>query len=172
MKNGGLLSIFLLLFIFISCDKSEEEFSKEVNVVQYVDLLIRGKYSAVELPSFTEADIPQLLEYRNSRQKISNFPTNWISSYWTEESTLGIYVLWTIESIRAVAVDSELLTGRFPSQNPVVGTRSTPFEMVPDEESLDVVAEAYMDWWQKNRDIDFEQFKTIDPLLETGLKWH
>jgi hypothetical protein len=35
-----------------------------------------------------------------------------------------------------------------------------------------VVAEAYMDWWQKNRDIDFEQFKTIDPLLETGLKWH
>jgi hypothetical protein len=135
MKNGGLLSIFLLLFIFISCDKSEEEFSKEVNVVQYVDLLI-------------------------------------ISSYWTEESTLGMYVLWTVESIRAVAVNSELLTGRFPSQNPVVETRLMPFEMVPDEEALEVVAEAYMDWWQRNRDTDFEQIKNIDPLLETRLKWH
>ena len=172
MKNQGVLSCFLLLLFFIACDKSEEEFTIDLTVEKYVDLLIKGKYNAMELPHFTKADIPQLLEYRNSRQKISNFPTNWISSYQTNESTLGMYVLWTVESIRAVAVESELLIGRFPSQNPIVETSLQPFEMVPDEESLDVVATAYLNWWLNNKNTDFEQFKAIDPLLETGLKWH
>jgi hypothetical protein len=83
-----------------------------------------------------------------------------------------MYVLWTVESIRAVAIDSEFLIGRFPSQNPVVQMRASPFEYVPEDESLEIVAEAYMEWWQKNKDRAFDEFKEVDPMLSTDLRWH
>ncbi|EPR68240.1 DUF4943 family protein [Cyclobacterium qasimii] len=172
MKNlKWILSIFSLL-ILSACDKSDEELSQVTEVSQYVDLLIKEKYTALELPSFTAAEIPDLLDYRNSNQKITVFPRNWISSYATNECTLGMYVLWTIESIRAVANNSDLLIGRFPSQNPIVQKREAEFELVYDEESQKKVADAYMKWWQKNQDKQFQDFKDIDPLLDTGLRWH
>lgn len=172
MKNLRFILTIFLFSVLIACDKSEEELAQEMDVAQYVDLLIKGKYTALELPSFTAAEIPELLEYRNSNQKISIFPRNWISSSITNECTLGMYVLWTIESIRAVAINSDYLIGRFPSQNPVVQKRATPFEYVPDDESLEIVAEAYMEWWHKYQDLEFDDFKAIDPLLETDLRWH
>ena len=172
MKDMRFTLVIFALLAFVSCDKREEEMSENVTVNQYVDLLVKGEYSSTELPSFTASDIPELLEYRDSRQKISNFPINWISSSLTEESTLGMYVLWTVESIRAVAIDSEFLIGRFPSQNPVVQMRVSPFEYVPEDESLEIVAEAYMEWWQKNKDRAFDEFKEVDPMLSTDLRWH
>ena len=101
MKNLRFILTIFSLLILSTCNESDEELSQNVNVEQYIDLLIKGKYTGMELPSFTAADIPKLLEYRSSPQKISNFPQNWISSSITNECTLGMYVLWTIESIRA-----------------------------------------------------------------------
>ena len=67
---------------------------------------------------------------------------------------------------------SDLLIGRFPSQNPIVQKREAEFVLVYDEESQKRVADAYMEWWQKNQDKQFQAFKDIDPLLNTGLRWH
>jgi len=53
-----------------------------------------------------------------------------------------------------------------------VQKREAEFEPVYDEESLSKVADAYMEWWQKYQDPEFNDFKDIDPLLDTDFRWH
>ena len=126
----------------------------------------------MELPNFTSKDIPVLLTYRNDSKLIKDFPINMISSYWLAECTLGMYVLWTIESIRARAIDSEYLIGTFPSQNPIVENKDD-FEWVEQSEDVRaIVAESYFSWWAINKDNNFDEFKYIDPLKDTELRWH
>lgn len=156
----------------MACNNIEEAPLQNVDVENYIALLVKGEFTAIDLPDFTEADIPKLLNYRNKTEKITIFPRNMISSYMNKECSLGMYVLWTIESIRAVAIDSEYLIGRFPSQNPVVKERSGGIDLVPEEDAHPIVAQAYLDWWQNNQDQSFEAFKETDPLLDTGLIWH
>ena len=157
---------------FMACNNNEEEPLQNVDVENYIALLVKGEYTAIDLPDFTEADIPKLLTYRNKTEKITNFPRNMISSYLNKECSLGMYALWTIESIRAVAIDSEYLIGKFPSQNPLVKERSGDFNLVPEEDAHPIVAQAYLEWWQNNQGRSFEEFKEVDPLLDTGLSWH
>ncbi len=88
------------------------------------------------------------------------------------ECSLGMYVLWTIESIRAVAIDSEYLIGRFPSQNPIVQQREEPFDLVSGNEIQEMVSKAYYDWWEDNKDKNFDDFKNIDPLSDLEYRWH
>lgn len=78
-----------------------------LSVEKYVELLETGKYDTIGLPSFTYKDIPGLLKYRNNKQIIIDFPVNPFSSFAGYECKLGVYVLWTIESIRAVAINKE-----------------------------------------------------------------
>jgi hypothetical protein len=84
-----------------------------------------------------------------------------------------MYVLWTIESIRAVAIESEYLTQRFPSLNPVLAHRNSPIlDVVSDSASHTIAADAYFNWWEDNKKKDFGEFKYIDPLENTAYKWH
>lgn len=143
-----------------------------MNVDSYVELLKKGKYDNMELPDFSSKDIPALLAYRNETQLITDFPTNWISSSWTPECSLGMYVLWTIESIRARAIESEFLIGTFPSQNPVVEKKENLGGIQQNDEVRATVAESYFDWWESNKSKDFDKFKAIDPLSNTEYRWH
>jgi len=84
-----------------------------------------------------------------------------------------MYVLWTIESIRAVAIQSDRLIMRFPSQNSILALRnSTEMKLVDDNLSLEIAAKAYCDWWENNKQKDFNDFKNVDPLAGTIYKWH
>ena len=157
---------------FLGCNKDEPAVVNTLDVDSYVELLIEGKYDASELPAFTSADITALLEYRNETQIITDFPTNMISSLALPESSLRMYVLWTIESIRAVAIDSEFLIGRFPSQNPIVQQRNEPFEIVNGNEVQEIISQSYYDWWENNKNMEFNAFKEIDPLSNTDYRWH
>ena len=171
MKTVKLIIVLVSLIISISCHKDNDEEIKNVNVDQYIELLKSGKYDSVDLPAFTYLDIPALLSYRNETQKITNFPRNGISSYYQRDCTLGLYVLWTIESIRAVAINSEYLIMRFPSQNPILAKRnSNVLELVYSNISHEVAADAYYAWW--NSESNFDNIKRIDPLSETEYKWH
>ena len=81
-------------------------------------------------------------------------------------------MLWTVESIRARAIDSEYLIGTFPSQNPIVENKNN-FEWVEQSEDVRAtVAESYFSWWEINKSKNFDEFKYIDPLNETELRWH
>jgi len=82
-------------------------------------------------------------------------------------------VLWTIESIRAVSINSGYLIMRFPSQNPILALRaSAELKLVDDDTSHQIASRAYYDWWENNKHKNFNDFKNIDPLNGTIYKWH
>jgi hypothetical protein len=151
----------------IGCEKQEDN----PDVETYINQLKTNSYEAFELPAFKPSDIPALLNYRNETMVISDFPHNGISSLWAPECKLGMYVLWTIESIRAVEIKSEYLIGRFPSQNPILALRSsTELKLVSDDKSQNEAAKAYYDWYHSVH--LFKDKMKIDPLKDTDYRWH
>ena len=175
MKTLNYLIILVSLTILISCNKNDtDEYpNPNPNVEKYIELLKSNQYDSLNLPAFTYIDITALLKYRNETQTITNFPHNGISSLYAPECTLGMYVLWTIESIRAVAINSNYLIMRFPSQNPILSLRiSDELILVYTNESHQIAAKAYYDWWENNKHKSFNEFKNIDPLKSTDYRWH
>jgi hypothetical protein len=163
------LKLFLLtsLSALIGCEKQGD--NPEVEI--YINQLKTNSYKAYELPAFKPADIPALLKYRNSTMTITNFPHNGISSLWAPDCKLGMYVLWTIESIRAVEINSKYLIGRFPSQNPILAFRaSRELDLVYDNKSQEEAAKAYYEWWYSSYILVDKM--NIDPLENTDYRWH
>lgn len=167
MKTSVVSLLLISLVSLYGCNKMEEN----PDVEAYINQLKSNSYTSAELPAFQPSDISALLKYRNETMVITNFPHNGISSLWAPECKLGMYVLWTIESIRAVETESEFLIGRFPSQNPILALRSsTELKLVYDEKSQTEAAKAYYDWWQSVH--LFKDKMLIDPLKDTDYKWH
>jgi hypothetical protein len=152
MKTLKYIILVIFLVSLISCDKNDKEETKNLDVETFIELLKSNKYDSLNLPAFTYKDIPELLQYRNENQIIINFPHNPVSSLWGPECKLGMYVLWTIESIRAVSFNSKYLIMRFPSQNPILALRSSvELELVSDNLSHTIAANGYYDWWENNK---------------------
>jgi len=173
MKSLNFLILMFTMIILISCDKNDVDGIDNVDVENYIALLKAGQNDSMELPEFTYNDIPALLMYRNEDQIITDFPRNGISSLYGPDCKLGMYVLWTIESIRAVAINSKYLIGRFPSLNPILAFRdSQTLDLVDDDVSHHIAAKAYFDWWYSNSGKDFDAFKMVDPLINTDYRWH
>ena len=161
------LIILTTVFGLIGCEKQVDN----PEVETYINQLKSNSYESPELPAFQPSDIPALLNYRNETMVITNFPHNGISSLWAPDCKLGMYVLWTIESIRAVEINSEYLIGRFPSQNPILALRaSTELTLVDDEKSQNEAAKAYYDWWHSIH--LFKDKMKVDPLKDTDYRWH
>jgi hypothetical protein len=167
MKTILLSMIFISLVGLCGCEKQKDN----PEVEKYIDQLMSGQYESPELPAFSPSDIPALLNFRNDNTIISNFPHNGLSSYWGPECELGMYVLWTIESIRAVEIKSDRLIGRFPSLNPILAFRdATELQIVRTDESHNEAAKAYYNWWHSVH--IFRDKMKIDPLKETEYRWH
>jgi hypothetical protein len=167
MKLSIKLIALTLVLGLIGCEKQKDN----MDVGKYINQLKSGSYESYELPAFESYQIPALLAYSNDTTIITNFPRNGISSLWAPECTLGMYVLWTVESIRAVEIKTEHLIGRFPSQNPILALRnSTELKLVTDKSSQIEAAKAYHDWCYTNLWPGVTM--TIDPLENTKYKWH
>jgi hypothetical protein len=153
--------------IFSGCEWIPFYNTDNTRVKEYIELLRTNQYDSLNLPDFSVNDIPTLLLYRNETQIITKFPRNPISSFYNDECKLGIYVMWTIESIRAVNIKSPRLIMRFPSQNPLLVKRNAE-GLVPANEasSQKIAAKAYFDWWYFSRNL------SVDPLGKTDYKWH
>ena len=148
MKTLRFLIVLVSFIGTISCEKNDTDEINNPSVEKYIELLKLNQYDSINLPDFSYLDIPALLEFRNETQIITNFPHNPISSLYYPECKLGMYVLWTIESIRAVAINSEYLIMRFPSQNPILSLRdSAELDLANDNVSFEIAAKAYFDWW-------------------------
>jgi hypothetical protein len=160
------LFVLIILTSLAGCEKN-----RNPGVEEYINQLASNQYTSYELPDFQPSDIPALLNYRNDSRVITNFPHNGISSLWAPECKLGMYVLWTIESIRAVEIDSENLIGRFPSQNPILALRNaSDMVLVYDDKSQSEAAQAYYDWWYSAYLLSDKM--RMDPLKVTDYKWH
>ena len=167
MRLSIKLIILTTLFGLIGCEKQGDN----PEVETYINQLKSNSYEASELPAFKPSDIPALLKYRNSTLVITNFPHNGISSFWGPDCKLGMYVLWTIESIRAVEINSKYLIGRFPSQNPILALRDAQeLDLVYDNKSHEEAAKAYYEWWYSSYKLDDKM--NIDPLENTAYRWH
>jgi hypothetical protein len=163
--------MFKLFFLIILTALASCENTTNLGVEEYISQLKSNQYTSHELPDFKPSDIPALLNYRNDTKVITNFPHNGISSLWAPECKLGMYVLWTIESIRAVEINSENLIGRFPSQNPILAMRdASELQLVFDEKSHKEAAKAYFEWW--NSAYLLSDKMRIDPLKNTDYRWH
>lgn len=171
MKTKLTLGGLTILVLAISC-KDHSTLQTAESVETYIALLRSNQYDSIMLPAFTPQDIPALLAYRNDTQVISEFPQNPISSLHMTQCTVGMYALWTIESIRQVSLNKALIL-RFPSQNPILRLRhSDELVMVADNTTQMIAANAYYEWWKSNEHNDFNSFKNIDPLLTTNYTWH
>jgi hypothetical protein len=160
------LFILIILAGLTGCEKTSN-----YNVDEYISQLKSGQYTSYDLPAFKPSDIPALLNYRNDPGIITHFPRNGISSFAVPECKLGIYVLWTIESIRVVQINSEKLVGRFPSLNPILALNNgSQMELVFDDRSQMEAAKAYYEWWYSAYLLSDKM--RIDPLKNTVYKWH
>lgn len=158
----------LPLIILFGCEK-DDSFNPHVD--NYINLLLTGSYTDHNLPAFSISDIPALLKYRNDTTTIRNFPKNPIASLWMSKCSLGMYAIWTIESIRAVEIESEYLIMRFPSQTPVLALRSSlELKLVFDFNAQYTAAKAYDNWWHSSP--LFKNKMKIDPLKDTEYRWH
>jgi hypothetical protein len=87
------------------------------------------------------------------------------------ECRLGMYVLWTIESVRAVQINSERLVGRFPSLNPILALNAaSQMELVNDDKSQMEAAKAYYEWWYSAYLLSDKM--RMNPLKNTDYSWH
>ncbi len=165
-----LLLVFSLISVF-SCKKDSNDLNNPA-VEAYIRLLKSNKYESSTLPSFTYKDIPALLKYRNETQLITDFPRNPISSMYKSDCKLGIYVLWTIEAIRAGSINDKSGYQRFPSQNPMLALRNAAtLTWVSENVSHEPAAKSYYDWWENNKNKNFDDFKDVDPLKNTDYWW-
>ena len=146
MKYLGLLIFFLLFSGLVRCDKEEAIDPENITVERYLNLLSADKYDE-EMPALSPSDIPALIEYRDDIRIITKYPRNPISSFYNPEIKLGIFVLWTIESIRAVEIESEYLVMRYPSLNPFFVTRNGGLLEPKDAIAHKTAADAYYNWW-------------------------
>ncbi len=172
MKVPHFIALSLLTFGFLGCQEDDKTPSNP-DVETYIELLRSGQYQLTTLPDFTPDDIPALLVYRNETDEISVFPRNPISSYYMENCDLGMLVLWTIESIRAVSIQSDQVVMNFPSLNPILRARDKDeLEFISESTTLEEAAAAYFDWWHLNGDKEFSEFSVLDPLANTIYTWH
>jgi hypothetical protein len=165
---GLLAAVVVSMLIVPSCEKTTLD---NMDVKTYVKLLKSGNYDfnnsngLPDLPPFKSTDIPELLTYANDVQIITKYPHNPISSYIGPDPRLGIFILWTIESIRLTA---DKPFGRFPSMSPTLRIKGS--EQIADVIIAHPIAyEAYLEWWNLN--IDFEQLRNKNPLENTNYLW-
>jgi len=137
-------------------------------VDMFIDVLKEDSTENLESPKFTVDDISELLDYRNDELIISKFPRNPLSSLYMEDVEVGMFVLWTIESLRMEANDDPNFY-LFASLNPRVIRVSTS-KLLDQNNILPIVAEAYFEWW--NSSLTTEEKLEMYPLEGTDLNWN
>ena len=160
------LTILILAIFMTSCEKIALE---NMTVKKYISLLKSGRYDYIELPPFDSKDIPELLKYINDSQVITNFPISTTSSFIGPDCKLGVYALWTIESIRVCSIEGETHLFRFPSGNPILIFKDSGSGTLDSDIAHQAAAKAYQDWWDSNS--NFQQIKNINPLDNTDYRW-
>lgn len=160
-----------LIVSFSGCGSEEMDYNNP-DVALFVKQLKSGTYKmknekgVVEVPHFTEKDIPELLNYAEDLTIIPSFPSVYNTN--NGKIRLGECMLWVIEYIRQ---------GIPPSMGcKMVLANAENYEAIyflTDEEVLDAVS-CYRSWWE-GRNYPKTGW-TIDPcyddpLCGTGYRW-
>ena len=160
-----------LIVSFTGCTSEEMDYNNP-DVALFVKQLKSGTYKmknekgVVEVPHFTEEDIPELLKYTEDLTIIPSFPS--VYNMNNGKIRLGECMLWVIESIRQ---------GTPPSLGcKMVLANAENYEAIyflTYEEVL-VAASCYRSWWEERQ---YPKTRwTIDPcydepLCGSGYRW-
>jgi hypothetical protein len=167
------LAFFLCFAAFVlSCTREPKSGLSQVEA--FIHTLKQDSYTGFDLPDLDTDDIAELLKYVDEDSRVTKFPNYLISSYVPQnpDYTVGVIVLWTIESIRVSSFkESDVLL--FPSQHPFVRSRSSDiwFENHNDQ-VYEMVKEAYLSWWETHENLELAEFHHIDPLANADVLWH
>ncbi|WP_455591696.1 DUF4943 family protein [Bacteroides sp.] len=168
-----LCAVMLMLTVCVGCSDETLDYNNP-DVDLFVKQLKSGNYTTrspkgfVEVPNFTEKDIPALLKYAEDMTIIPSFPLPPVSACFSGKVRLGESILWIVETIRV---------GNYASLGcKMVRANAENYEgiyFLTDEEVLDAAAR-YRHWWESR------QFPrtvwTIDacfnePLCGSGYRW-
>lgn len=168
-----LFTAVVMLVSFAGCSDETLDYNNP-DVDLFVKQLKAGNYTTkspkgfVEVPNFTEKDIPALLKYTEDLTLISSFPLPPVSAYFSGKARLGECMLWVVESIRL---------GHYASLGcKMVRANAENYEgiyFLTDEEVLDA-AVRYRRWWESRQYP--RTVWTIDPcfnepLCGSGYRW-
>ena len=160
-----------LIVSFTGCTSEEMDYNNP-DVALFVKQLKSGTYKmkndkgVVEVPHFTEEDIPELLAYAEDLSVIPAFPSVYNSN--SGKIRLGECILWTVESIR-LGIPASMGCH-------MVEVNAENYEAIyflSDEEILDAAAR-YRRWWETRK---YPRTAwTIDPcydepLCGSGYRW-
>ena len=145
-----LLTLVLSLLTCVSCSEETLDYNNP-DVDLFVRQLKAGNYNTkspkgfVEVPKFTEKDIPTLLNYAEDLTLITSFPLPPVSAYYSGKVRLGECMLWVVETIRL---------GHYASFGcKMVRANAENYEgiyFLTDEELLDAAAR-YRRWWENRQ---------------------
>lgn len=175
---------FMVVFFCESCNKDGETklFDKNLKVEEFIISLKAGTYTSRNLPNFLPEDIPGLLNHGSDYTVIPYFPTNDICSFSLFQYRLGECMLWVIESIR-LKYPYQSMHSSFPSCVPMLikneyiddakknqGTDPVNYRLNVIE--LKSAYIKYLEWWNKNKQRKFDEFKSTNPLNSQKIFWY
>ena len=168
--KSHLLFCVLFLSALVSCAK-ESGYSNDVD--EFVLQLIEGECDSYKgLPRFDSNDIPPLLDHADDFQEINCFPVGLASSSLPPRYILGECLLRTIELIKTYKGENDW---NYSSWVPMLvkdESGSDPESGILDTEELLEVYNLYKEWWEvNNKDKEFEQFRYINVLKDSGYQW-
>ncbi|MGV8094200.1 MAG: DUF4943 family protein [Mangrovibacterium sp.] len=160
----------VILSILTFCQKNEFDI-KNPNVDEFVRLVKDGNYfdkGGYELLDFTFSHIDRLIFYLNDTASVKTFPSNPLSSKYTNPKILNECIMWTIDGIR--------LENKYPSLEPClintsVYSESTGYSRLSGKELLEL-SEVYMNWYSEYKKNPSEQLKIRNLLENTTYKWN
>jgi hypothetical protein len=177
MKRA-LLMILILVAVFSlgGCNHRSIDYNHP-NVDQFVRELKAGTYKTkspegfVEVPHFSESDIPSLLKYATDMTVIPSFPMPPTSTTAYETKIrLGECILWIVESIRLghhASLGCHMVVANAENYEAVY--------FLKDKQLLDA-ARRYRNWWDERSTNHKRTMWTIEPCYDTplcgsGYKW-
>jgi len=174
MKNDNIKKIkayllILSLISLISCTKDDFDMN-DPDVDEFVSILKNGNYFnevGYELPNFTMEHIAGLLHYSKDTSRIREFPTNPLSSMYTNPKILNECIFWTIDGIR--------YSNEYPSLEPCLRdttdfSETEGYSRLSGRELIDV-ADLYLDWYDEYKSNHSEDFRTKNIFKNTSYRW-
>ncbi len=177
MKKALFILVAIMAILTLSNCNDDKVNYNHPDVEAFVKQLKSGTYQTkspegfVEVPLFTEADIPALLKYASDTSVIPSFPMPpTASTAYETKIRLGECMLWIVESIRLGHIASKGCH--------MVVANAENYEAIyflSDNELKDA-ANRYRSWWEEHAKHHSKTMWTIEacynnPLCSSGYRW-
>ena len=165
-----IISLSLIWLMGTSCQKEEFDI-KSPDVDQFIGILISGDYFekvGYDLPDFSDKDIGRLIFYLKDTTRLNEFPSNPVSSKYTNPKILCECLFWIIDGIR--------FGTKYPSLEPCLIDTSTYSALTGytrlSGRKLIEISTLYINWYDEYKKNPSEILKKKNLFENTPYKWN